>query len=236
MSQSRKIVCGLCGVKVDHQELRGMDLVRPGYLILIKKKKKDFDVSASICEECLNELRSDFVLQTMKESDRELSKLDHAVALSIQEQETVTENINAEYSKSLSFGQKLSDKIAEFGGSWLFIICFAVFLVGWMGVNSYLLLAQPFDPYPFILLNLVLSTLAAIQAPLIMMSQNRQEERDRLRAEGDYKVNLKAELEIQHLNDKLNFLIKKQWQKLMEIQRMQLEQMKTNNHNGSKNS
>ncbi len=115
--------------------------------------------------------------------------------------------------------------MAEFGGSWRFIIYFAVVLVVWITFNSVELLSRPFDPFPYILLNLVLSCLAAIQAPVILMSQNRQEAKDRLRGEHDYRVNLKAELEIRLLHEKLDLLLTHQWQKLLEIQRIQMDLM-----------
>jgi len=120
-------------------------------------------------------------------------------------------------------GERVADRVAEFGGSWSFIVLFWTVLGGWIILNSVSLLTHPFDPYPYILLNLVLSCLAAIQAPIIMMSQNRQEARDRLRAEHDYGVNLKAELEIRHLVARIDQLVTHQWQRLLEIQRLQLE-------------
>ena len=123
----------------------------------------------------------------------------------------------------MTFGQRLSDKIASFGGSWKFIIIFFFILVFWISVNSLILAFKPFDPYPFILLNLILSCLAAIQAPIIMMSQNRQEAKDRLRASHDYQINLKAELEIRQLHQKLDHLLSRQWERLVEIQEVQIE-------------
>jgi uncharacterized membrane protein len=117
----------------------------------------------------------------------------------------------------------MADHLASFGGSWTFIIIFGSILLMWIGLNSLLLLKKPFDPYPFILLNLVLSCLAAIQAPVIMMSQNRQEAKDRLRSQYDYQVNLKAELEIRHLHDKIDHLLSNQWERLVEIQQIQID-------------
>jgi len=118
-----------------------------------------------------------------------------------------------------------ADIVAEFGGSWRFIISFGVVLVLWMAFNVWAAAREVFDPYPFILLNLVLSCLAAIQAPVIMMSQKRQEAKDRLRSENDYRVNLKAELEIRHLHEKVDHLINRQWERLAEIQQIQLDMM-----------
>lgn len=117
----------------------------------------------------------------------------------------VTRPVHREFDQSLTFGERLADKVAEFGGSWTFIISFGAFLLLWTATNLWLL-HHPFDPYPFIFLNLMLSTLAAIQAPLIMMSQNRAATHDRMRAEQDYEVNLKAELEIMSLHEKLDRL------------------------------
>lgn len=116
----------------------------------------------------------------------------------------VPRNLNEEEEERLTFGDHVADRVAAFGGSWTFIITFGVVLIGWMIVNSIALLSQPFDPFPFILLNLVLSTLAALQAPVIMMSQNRQSSKDRLKADLDYEVNFKAELEIAHLHNKVD--------------------------------
>lgn len=124
-----------------------------------------------------------------------------------------------------SYGQRLADKVASFGGSWRFIILFGIFIIIWMVINIVLLLNKGFDPYPFILLNLILSCLAALQAPVIMMSQNRQEEKDRERAKQDYMVNLKAELEIRVLHEKLDHLIMHQQQELLNIQQIQVEMM-----------
>ena len=123
-----------------------------------------------------------------------------------------------------TFGERVADNVASFGGSWTFIIAFAVVLVVYSSTNV-LLRHRAWDPYPFILLNLFLSMLAAIQAPIIMMSQKRQEAKDRLRSENDYRVNLKAELEIRHLHEKMDHILTRQWERLAEIQQIQLEIM-----------
>lgn len=121
-------------------------------------------------------------------------------------QSLASKNVNEEMDERLSFGERLADKIAEFGGSWAFIIAFCLFLVGWMGLNSVQFWFKPLDEFPFIFLNLMLSTIAALQAPLIMMSQNRAQKKDRLRAELDYQVNLKSELMLQQLHAKFDEL------------------------------
>jgi uncharacterized membrane protein len=156
---------------------------------------------------------------------RELTDLERDVLKSLKEHEIVAQNVEEEFRQNLTFGERLADHISAFGGSWTFIGLFGAVLVTWIVINASFLLSRPFDPYPFILLNLVLSCLAAIQAPVIMMSQNRQEARDRLRSQSDYQVNLKAELEIRQLHEKLDHLISRQWTHLMEIQDIQTQIM-----------
>jgi uncharacterized membrane protein len=163
-------------------------------------------------------------VQSLLEDEKgELTTLEQEVVQSLREHEIVSANIDATFDEKLSFGDRLADKIAAIGGSWRFIIGFGVFLLLWITANSVVLFWRPADPYPFILLNLILSCLAAIQAPIIMMSQNRQEAKDRMRAEHDYRVNLKAELEIRHLHEKIDHLLLHQWERLVEIQQVQLE-------------
>lgn len=135
-------------------------------------------------------------------------------------------NIDEDENNQLTFGQRIADKVALFGGSWTFIISFFLFITVWIVSNVIFLNQKTFDPYPFILLNLILSCIAAVQAPIIMMSQNRQEEKDRLRAKKDYQVNLKAELEIRKLHEKVDELMIQQHEKIMEIQEIQINLMK----------
>jgi len=166
-----------------------------------------------------------YVEELLQEEHGEFSELDRQVAESISKQDTIAENIEEDFDEHRTFGERLSDHLAKFGGSWSFLIAFAAVLLVWMAFNAYRGEKEAFDPYPFILLNLVLSCLAAIQAPIIMMSQKRQEEKDRQRSFNDYKVNLKAELEIRHLHEKLDHLISRQWQRLSEIQQLQIEML-----------
>ena len=153
-----------------------------------------------------------------------LDELTKKVARHIVGRKHIARNTAKEFAAKTTLGQRAADAVATFGGSWTFISLFAVILVIWVGLNSFILvnLGKAFDPYPYILLNLVLSMLAAIQAPIILMSQNRQEEKDRLNAEHDYEVNLKAELEIMLLHDKLDLLREGQWGELLALQREQL--------------
>jgi len=136
----------------------------------------------------------------------------------------ISRNINREFDEKLTFGQRLADGVAVFGGSWTFILIFCLILLIWVALNSFILLHRggAFDPYPYILLNLVLSMLAALQAPVIMMSQNRQAVKDRLDAAHDYEVNLKAELEIMSLHEKVDLLREQQWRELLELQQEQI--------------
>lgn len=140
----------------------------------------------------------------------------------IQRRERVSRNVNILHDERLSFGEKVADHLADVVGSWTFILGFLFLIAVWVLVNALLLLNRAWDPYPFILLNLILSLLAGLQAPVIMMSQNRQEAKDRIRAEHDYEVNLKAELEIEQLQEKIDLLREKQWQELVEMQRRQI--------------
>lgn len=149
--------------------------------------------------------------------------MDQDVVEAIRDNSILSENIKENSLKPLTTGDRIADKVASFGGSWTFIISFFIFLLAWMFLNFWMLHNKGFDPYPFILLNLILSCLAAIQAPIIMMSQNRQEDKDRDRAEHDYKINLKAELEIKLLSEKIDHLLVHQNKKLLEIQEMQIQ-------------
>lgn len=164
----------------------------------------------------------EYLRKILATEDQHLHKLHQLVADALKEEDLITQTLLHPPVEVLNRGQRLADKVASFGGSWTFITSFGVILVGWIGVNL-VLVSRAFDPYPFILLNLVLSCLAAIQAPIIMMSQNRQEEKDRQRAENDYLVNLKAEIEVRNLHQKMNLLMEEQFNTLMELQRYQTE-------------
>jgi uncharacterized membrane protein len=200
-------------------------IVREPLVEMIRKTHPDWSSSGFICLADLDQVRADYVKDVLKTEKGELSTLEEEVLKSLKEQEILSENINIEFDQKLTLGQRLSDKMADYAGSWGFIVTFVGIIILWIIINSVLLIWRHFDPYPFILLNLVLSCLAAIQAPIILMSQNRQEARDRLRAEHDYRVNLKAELEIRHLHEKMDHLLKNQWQRLLEIQEIQTELM-----------
>ncbi len=209
------------------------EMLRPALQETIKKHDADWTPGQMLCVDCLDRFREEYVEDALKEEVGELTQLEQEVIQSMKEQETLTENTNLAFEKSITFGQHSADRMASFGGSWTFIGCFALVLAAWIVINTISALSRPFDPYPYILLNLILSCLASIQAPIIMMSQNRMEARDRLRSENDYQVNLKAELEIRHLHEKLDVLLKHQWQKLLEIQQIQMDVMKELVHRGA---
>jgi len=217
------LVCQVC--KKPKSPHNGMiaDLIRPSLLEFAKKKVSDLDSKAFICFEDLGNFRKDYVKEVLEDEIGELSALDNEVIQSLEQHEILSADISKQFEKKLTFGERLSDHIAEFGGSWKFLITFGAVIFVWIGANAVLLATRAFDPYPFILLNLILSCLAAVQAPIIMMSQNRAEARDRLRAENDYKVNLKAELEIRHLHEKIDHLLRRQYNRLFEIQQIQIE-------------
>ena len=201
------------------------ELVREAVVETIRKTYPDWSSSGFICISDLNQFRANYVKNVLEKEKGEISTIEEQVIRSVKENELLSKNINTEFEQKLTFGERLADKIADFGGSWNFIVIFGGVLLLWVAVNSMILIWRPFDPYPFILLNLVLSCLAAIQAPVILMSQNRQESRDRLRSEHDYLINLKAELEIRHLHEKIDHLLMNQWQRLLEIQQIQMELM-----------
>lgn len=195
--------------------------IREGIFNCIKKELPDFSQEHFISVAELNEYRRVYLASLLATGAGEMDYIDKEVMKAIATNSTLSENIEEELQDDLSLGQRMADKIASFGGSWKFIIIFFTFILGWMLVNIWFFATKPFDPYPFILLNLILSCLAAIQAPIIMMSQNRQEQKDRKRSEQDYKINLKAELEIQILSEKIDHLLIHQNKKLMEIQAIQ---------------
>lgn len=217
--------CALCGRRFAHEQLMEANLVRPAIAELIRKVAPAWNEDSHICFEDLHRLHWQHVEELLRDDRGELSTLEHDVFESLQRHEVLAADLNSEFETQLTLGQRIADHVADFGGSWTFIISFGVVLFLWVGLNSLSYFWQPFDPFPFIFLNLILSCIAALQAPVIMMSQNRQEAKDRMRAEHDYRVNLKAELEIRHLHYKIDHILNRQWQRLIEIQELQLELM-----------
>ena len=224
-TQNHHYPCAVCGKSFPAKELTSGAAVRDTLSELILHDHPDWSADAYICRADLSRYNSNYV-ESLLESERgELTSLEKEVVESLRQHEILATNVDVESEKTWNFGERLADKMADFGGSWVFLICFAVFLSAWIIINSAVLFWHPVDPYPFIFLNLILSCLAAIQAPVIMMSQNRQEAKDRLRSEHDYQVNLKAELEIRHLNEKLDHLLSHQWERLVQIQQVQIQML-----------
>jgi uncharacterized membrane protein len=202
-----------------------LETIRPSLADRIRQDYPGLGSDALVSRREIARYRAIYVEELLKAESGDLTEIERKVAESLATHETLAENVEADYEEKRTLGERLSDHLASFGGSWSFLIVFAIFLAVWMGINIYEGATGAFDAYPFILLNLILSTIAAIQAPIIMMSQKRQEAKDRLRSLNDYQVNLKAELEIRHLHEKMDHLISKQWQRLAEIQQVQLEIM-----------
>ena len=199
-------------------------IVRNPILSLIQKDFPDFKEDGFLSINELNLYREKYISNYLSVEIGELSNLENKVVDALNEDVSLVNTVEDEIGIR-TFGQKIADRVAAFGGSWKFIILFGFFILLWIAANIYLLLNKGFDPYPFILLNLILSCLAALQAPVIMMSQNRQEEKDRDRAKKDYMINLKSELEIRMLHEKLDHLIMHQQEELIEIQKVQIEMM-----------
>jgi uncharacterized membrane protein len=215
--------CAICGK--DAREPTRFGAVRPVVAALMTAEHPNLTADDVVCGHHVSDYRTRFVADLLERERGELTELDRQVVESLAREATVARDVEAAWDTRRTAGERVADVVADFGGSWTFIISFFAVLVVWMGFNVWSASRQVFDPYPFILLNLVLSCLAAIQAPIIMMSQKRQEAKDRLRSENDYRVNLKAELEIRHLQEKMDHLINRQWERLAEIQQIQLEIM-----------
>jgi uncharacterized membrane protein len=204
------------------EEIIGQD-IREGIFNLIKSENPQFGKDDYISLIELNQYRRLYLTSLITIERGELADIDRDVFEAIKNNSILSENIQDDKEAKLTLGQKLADKIAVFGGSWTFIITFFSFILIWIAINVWYLTSNKFDPFPFILLNLILSCLASIQAPIIMMSQNRQEQKDRQRGEHDYKINLKAELEIKLLSEKIDHLLVHQNKKLLEIQEVQTD-------------
>lgn len=217
------IVCHISKQPLAPQEAYRGDMLRRHLLKFIQHDYPDFSTNSYIGTSELNKYRRRYLEALVKQENGEINRLESAVIGAIARNKILSDNITPKFNEQLTVGQRLADHIASFGGSWTFIICFFSFLISWMILNAWWFHNQGYDPYPFILLNLILSCLAAIQAPIIMMSQNRQEEKDRQRSEYDYQINLKAELEIRLLHEKIDHLLIHQHKHLLEIQEIQTD-------------
>ncbi len=218
-----KVTCYATKKPVPLEDACRGDYIRDEIIKLIQNDFPNFSHDSYICVEKLNYYRQQYLTNLVAAEVTDLSELEKEVVKAITSHQILSENIESELEAKLTLSQKLADKVASFGGSWRFISFFFVFIMGWLSINLWIIATKPFDPYPFILLNLILSCVAAIQAPIIMMSQNRLEEKDRKRGENDYKINLKAELEIRLVHEKINHLITHQSKKMIEIQQLQMD-------------
>ena len=218
-----KVNCSLCDSPVEGRTLASPQKLENRILDLIKTDRPEWEAKRGICPNCLEQYRAKKFIGYLEAEYQKLSELEHAVVSKVTRRGRVSKLVHEDMVTTMTFGERVADKVAQFGGSWRFIGLFGGVLVIWMIVNAWVLARHPFDPYPFILLNLVLSTLAALQAPVIMMSQNRQAHKDRVQANQDYEINLMAEIEIRDLHDKLDSLRFKQWHELWHIQKRQIE-------------
>ena len=218
-----KVTCSLCGTSVDSRTMVGSQKLEPAIVNLIKRDRPEWPGTRGICQNCREQYRAKKFLGYLEDEFDKISDMEKSLVTRLAHRGRVSRLVNQEFEAQMTFGEHVADQVAQFGGSWTFIGIFGGILVVWMAINSFFLLRKPFDPYPYILLNLVLSTLAALQAPVIMMSQNRQSEKDRLQAKQDYEINLMAEIEIRDLHDKLDSLRYKQWHELWHLQQRQLE-------------
>lgn len=201
-------------------------LIRPSIFRLIVEEHPEFTDEDYITFSELAIYREKYIADFLQKEIGELSLLEKKVVDTLMDKSTISDKIEETFlNESITLGQRLADKVASFGGSWTFIISFGIFITIWILLNIIILQSKSFDPFPFILLNLILSCIAALQAPVIMMSQNRQEEKDRERSKKDYMINLKSELEIRILHEKIDHLMLHQEQNLIEIQKLQIEMM-----------
>jgi uncharacterized membrane protein len=217
--------CAICSKEFPDSELIGGHGIRHELENSIRLDCPSWTDYSKICLADYSTYRDRYVQGMVEEEQGSVRNLESEVFRSIRDNEIVSQDVDADVQEKRGIGDRISDRVASFGGSWSFIIFFGVVLVVWIVVNTAVLVAKPFDPYPFILMNLILSCIAALQAPIIMMSQNRQEQKDRLRSENDYKVNLKSEIEIRTLHEKVDHLLLDQWSRMMKIQEIQIEML-----------
>ena len=225
MNTSNTFTSAISSIEYAETDKITIGKIRPAIVNLIKKEYPHLKDEDCIAITELNKYREDYIASFLAMDVKAIENIHKAVLRSIDDNETSFVQKIEEEVDTRNYGQKIADKVASFGGSWTFIISFFGFILIWILINVILFLNKGFDPYPFILLNLLLSCLAALQAPVIMMSQNRQEEKDRERAKKDYLINLKSELEIRLLDEKLDHLLMHQQEELIEIQKIQIEIM-----------
>lgn len=227
--------CTICHKEFENKNLVAGYTVRPEVAQLIRMDHPEWNDNSHICKEDLRTYRIRHLTSLLRIKGYTLHRTEKTVVNTIADNGLITAQTNCSNDDRLTYGERLADSVAKFGGSWKFIILFVVVLLLWITINVISLFQKPFDPFPFILLNLILSCLAAVQAPVIMMSQNRQETKDRQRSEDDYKVNLKAELEIKVLNEKIDHLMQDQRELLETVLQLHQDTLKAM-QNGNKPS
>lgn len=220
---NKTFVSDLSGKRFSLTDRVSGEAVRTSIMEIMQADKPDFDASKYLSIRELNDYREKYISKYLKEEVGDITELDRKVLEAIRQRSLVTDGPDGD--RQPTVGEKVADKVASFGGSWKFIIIFVVFLLLWVAINGIWLANRAFDPYPFILMNLILSCLAALQAPVIMMSQNRQSDKDREHARSDYMVNLKSELEVRALHEKIDHLMLYQMQELIEVQKIQIEML-----------
>lgn len=206
-----------------HQDYVHLKTIDTDIRSFILQKNKKLTIESQIPFITFMNYHFEYIKEKIIQDQNETKKINQDMLEQLRNKQIISQNLNTTINQKATFGQKSADAIAKFGGSWPFIFLFVVILGSWILLNTLHFFGLSFDRYPFILLNLVLSCLAAIQAPIIMMSQNRQAARDRIAADHDYQTNLKAELEISLLHEKIDYLMSQQWQQMLELQQLQIE-------------
>lgn len=206
-----------------HQDYVHLKTIDTDIRSFILQKNKKLTIESQIPFITFMNYHFEYIKEKIIQDQNETKKINQEMLEQLKNKQIISQNLNTTINQKATFGQKSADAIAKFGGSWPFIFLFVVVLGSWILLNTLHFFGLSFDQYPFILLNLVLSCLAAIQAPIIMMSQNRQAARDRIAADHDYQTNLKAELEISLLHEKIDYLMSQQWQQMLELQQLQIE-------------
>ncbi|EMF0075868.1 DUF1003 domain-containing protein [Enterococcus hirae] len=206
-----------------HQDYVHLKTIDTDIRSFILQKNKKLTIESQIPFITFMNYHFEYIKEKIIQDQNETKKINQEMLEQLKNKQIISQNLNTTINQKATFDQKSADAIAKFGGSWPFIFLFVVILGSWILLNTLHFLGLSFDRYPFILLNLVLSCLAAIQAPIIMMSQNRQATRDRIAADHDYQTNLKAELEISLLHEKIDYLMSQQWQQMLELQQLQIE-------------
>jgi uncharacterized membrane protein len=228
MDRQEQSSCGICGRLTSSQEAGRFSAFRePIARALAARAGHALDADAVVCRPCASAAQQAYLSARLEAERGELSALEQDITRKAAEHAAVAVHIDELFAQKTSRGQRVADTVARVGGSWAFVLSFMGVLLMWMAINTWALGRSAFDPYPYILLNLVLSCVAALQAPIIMMSQNRTSKRDRMQADQDFRVNLKAELEVASLHDKLDHLLHTRWENLLEVQEEQIDLLRS---------